>query len=500
MTATQSATTTQSDTRTELFIGGEERTPVKSGYYQLHNPARPGELVGEAASSTPEDVDAACQAAHAAFPAWAALSYAERADYLRKIAEYLVADKEDLDYRIKLFTREHGKILKESTIEMTRLGDRFLLCAEMAERLAKDDELNGPPFDTIITRQPRGVAALIVPWNWPLSILGAKLPQALVSGNTCVVKPSQNSAMAPSMTLKKIAEILPPGVVNVVTGSASTIGDPLLSHPLVRKINFTGSISVGKHVMRVAADNLTPVTLELGGNDAGIFLDDAFLDDSAFMRIYMSAFMTSGQICMALKRAYVHRSRYDEFCEGLIAAASRQVVGDPLLPDTTMGPVNNQSQHAVVTGMLDQAREKGADVREFGNVPDEDLYKGGYFQKPALVFDPDPSLDIVKDEQFGPALPIIPFDSEEEAVQLANDSEYGLCSSVWSEDKERAVAIARQLEAGYTYLNGHGPLAQDNRGPFGGFKQSGIGRNLGYEGILEFQEYHSISGPAGWLL
>ncbi|MCH8070955.1 MAG: aldehyde dehydrogenase family protein [Proteobacteria bacterium] len=493
-------TATQTATRTELFIGGEERAPGGSDYYQLYNPARPDELVGEAASGTPEDIDAACKAAQAAFPAWAALSYAERADYLRKIADHLVADKKDLEFRINLFTREHGKILKESTIEMTRLGDRFLLCAEMAERLAKDDELNGPPFDTIITRQPRGVAALIVPWNWPLSILGAKLPQALVSGNTCVVKPSQNSAMAPSMTLRKIAEILPPGVLNIVTGSASNIGDPLLSHPLVRKINFTGSIAVGKHVMRLAADNLTPVTLELGGNDAGIFLEDAILDDAAFMRMYLAAFMTSGQICMALKRVYVHRSRYDELCEGLIAAASCQVVGDPLLPATTMGPVNNKSQHAVVSGMLDQAREKGADVREFGEVPDEALYRGGYFQKPALIFDPDPALDIVKDEQFGPALPIMPFDSEEEAVQLANDSDYGLCSSVWSADRDRAVSIARQLEAGYTYLNGHGPLAQDNRGPFGGFKQSGVGRNLGYEGILEFQEYHSISGPAGWLL
>lgn len=493
-------TATHAGVRTELFIDGEERAPGGSGYYELHDPARPGELVGKAASGTPDDIDAACEAAQSAFPAWAALSYAERADYLQKIADHLVADKEDLESRINLFTREHGKILKESTIEMTRLGDRFQLCAAMAERLAKDDELSGPPFDTIITRQPRGVAALIVPWNWPLSILGAKLPQALVSGNTCVVKPSQNSAMAPTMTLKKIAEILPPGVVNVVTGPASDIGDPLLAHPLVQKINFTGSISVGKHVMRMAADNLTPVTLELGGNDAGIFLEDALLDDAAFMRMYLAAFMTSGQICMALKRVYVHRSRYDELCDGLSAAASRQVIGDPMLPDTTMGPVNNKSQHSVVTGMLDQARTRGADVKEFGDVPDEALYQGGYFQKPALVFDPDPALDIVKEEQFGPALPIIPFDSVEEAVGLANDSGYGLCSSVWSEDKERAVRIARQLEAGYTYLNGHGPLAQDNRGPFGGFKQSGIGRNLGYEGILEFQEYHSISAPAGWLL
>ncbi len=485
--------------RTELYIGGEERQPTGQKYYQLHNPARPEEFVGEVASATPDDIDVACKAAHAAFPSWAALSYAGRADYLRKIAKHLTADEAELKSRIRLFTREHGKILKESTIEMTRLGDRFVHCAAMAERLAADDRHTGPPFDTIVTRQPRGVAALIVPWNWPLSILGAKLPQALIAGNTCVVKPSQNSAMAPSLTIKRIAEILPPGVLNIVTGSAAEIGDPLLSHPLVRKINFTGSIAVGRHVMRVAADNLTPVTLELGGNDAGIFLQDVVLDDAAFMRIYLAAFMTSGQICMALKRLYVDRSRYDELCAGLVAAASRQVIGDPLLPETSMGPLNNKSQLGVITGMLEQAREQGADVREYGEVPDEDLYKAGYFQKPTLVFDADRGLDIVKEEQFGPALPIIPFDSEEEAVNLANDSSYGLCSSVWTADKETAVRVARQLEAGYTYLNGHGPLAQDNRGPFGGFKASGIGRNLGYEGIIEFQEYHSISGPDGWL-
>jgi acyl-CoA reductase-like NAD-dependent aldehyde dehydrogenase len=486
--------------KTELYIDGEQRQPTGKKYYSLHNPARPAEFVGEAACASPADVDAACEAAHAAFPAWAKLSYAERADYLRKIAAHVTADEAELKSRIRLFTREHGKILKESTMELTRLGDRFMHCAGMAERLAADDELKGPPFDTIITRQPRGVAALIVPWNWPLSILGAKLPQALVSGNTCVVKPSQNSAMAPTLTLTKIAEMLPPGVLNVVTGPASEIGDPLLSHPRVRKINFTGSIPVGKHVMRVAADNLTPVTLELGGNDAGLILEDALLDDAAFMRIYLASFMTSGQICMALKRAYVHRSRYDELCAGLTAAVSRQVIGDPLLPETTMGPLNNKSQHDVIKGMLSQAREQGADVQEFGAVPDEGLYGDGYFQKPALVFDPDPGLDIVKEEQFAPALPIIPFDSEDEAIHLANDSEYGLCSSVWTGDKERALRVARQLEAGYTYLNGHGPLAQDNRGPFGGFKSSGVGRNLGYEGIVEFQEYHSISGPDGWLL
>ncbi len=320
-----------------------------------------------------------------------------------------------------------------------------------------------------------------------------------MAGNTVVVKPSHNSALAPSLTLKKMAALLPPGVLNVVTGSASEIGDPLVTHPLVRYVNFTGSVDVGKHVMQKAAGNVTPVTLELGGNDAAIVCADAELDPGAFMRIYMGTFMSSGQICMALKRLYVHRSRYEEVVEGLTATCNHMVVGDGLLDETNMGPVNNAKQHRVITGMLDQARAAGADVKELGQVPDDALYAEGYFQRPTLALDPDPELDIVREEQFGPALPIIPFDTEDEAIAAANDSRFGLCSSVWTPDMDRAVALSKRLEAGYTYLNAHGPAAQDSRGPFGGFKHSGIGRNLGYEGVIQFQGYHSISGPPGTL-
>lgn len=491
---------TDQTVETQLYIAGESRTASAKETYALYNPARPDELVGHAASATPDDVDAAVKAAHKAFPDWAALSYQERAAYLNKIADFLVADEDDVKYRSHLFCREHGKVLKETMLEMSRLGDRFRLCAAYAERLATDEALDTPPFDTVITRQPRGVAALIVPWNWPLSILGAKLPQALMAGNTCVVKPAENSSMAPALTLHKIAQLLPPGVLNVITGSSSRIGDTLTKHPLVRFINFTGSVSVGKHIMRMAADNLTPVTLELGGNDAALVLEDAELDQAAFLRMYLGTFMSSGQICMALKRLYVHHSRYDEVVEGLTAMCERMVIGDGLLPETNMGPLNNAKQLKIVTDMIAEARASGAEVRECGQVPDEELYAKGYFQKPTLVYKPDQSLSVVQEEQFGPVLPIMSFKTDAEAVALANDSNFGLCSSVWSADKERAVALARQIEAGYTYLNAHGPTAQDGRGPFGGFKDSGIGRNLGYEGILQFQGYHSISGPSGWLL
>ncbi len=484
---------------TKLFIDGTAQAASDGGTYEIHNPARPSELVGRAAAGTLDDVEQAMRAAHAAFPAWSALSYAERGDMLRRVAAAITSDMAEVEARARLFTREHGKILRETHLEISRLGERFVQSAEYGDRLARDEIIRAAPNDTIITRQPRGVAALVVPWNWPLAILGAKLPQALMAGNTVVVKPSANSALAPTMTLHRIAEMLPPGVVNILTGSASRIGDAIIGHPLVRYVNFTGSVDVGRHVMKVAAENITPVTLELGGNDAGLVLQDADLTGDAFSRLYRAAFMSTGQICFALKRLYVHRSRFDEVVEGLRAELDAQVVGDGLLPETTMGPMNNAKQLKVVTDMIAEARGRGQKVLELGQVPDPDLYAQGHFQRPTLVIDADPTLSVVREEQFGPVLPILSFDTEEQALAMANDDQFGLASSVWSSDVERAVRLARRIEAGYSFINAHGPSAQDGNGPFGGFKKSGIGRNFGYEGVVQFQGYHSIAGAPGLL-
>lgn len=486
--------------QTQLYIDGAACAASDGGTYAINNPARPGEIVGHAAAGTPEDVDRAMRAAHRAFPAWAALSYAERGAMLRKVAAAITQDMTEVEARARLFTREHGKILRETHLEISRLGERFIQSANYAERLAQDELIRAAPNDTIITRQPRGVAALVVPWNWPLAILGAKLPQALMAGNTVVVKPSANSALAPTLTLHRIAELLPPGVVNILTGSASRIGDAIIGHPLVRYVNFTGSVDVGRHVMKVAAENITPVTLELGGNDAGLVLEDADLTGDAFQRLYRAAFMSTGQICFALKRLYVHRSRFAEVVEGLRAVVDAQVVGDGLLPETTMGPMNNAKQLKVVTDMIAEARAKGQDVVELGQVPDASLYATGYFQRPTLVINADPALSVVREEQFGPVLPILPFDTEEQAVTMANNDPFGLASSVWSADVDRAVRLARQIEAGYSFINAHGPSVQDGNGPFGGFKKSGIGRNFGYEGVIQFQGHHSIAGAPGTLL
>ena len=484
---------------TQLIIDGEWRPGAAGRRYEVRNPARPAEVVGAAAAGAPEDVRTAVEAAHRAFPAWSALSFQERAAYLTRVAESLAEDPEEVDARVRLFTREHGKILRETRLEITRLADRFLYCASLAERLAADEKHSPPPFDTVITRQPRGVAALITPWNWPLSILGAKLPQALISGNTVVIKLARSASLAPALTVYRMARILPPGVVNLVTGRGSEVGGELLAHPLVRTINFTGGIETGRRVMAAAAPTLKHVILELGGNDPALVLEDADLDEASLRRMVLGTFLTSGQVCMALKRLYVHESRFAELREGFSAIVDEYVVGDGLDPQVTLGPLNNEAQLHEVRAMVAEARERGATVNELGRVADDATFADGYFHRPTIVTGADHSFKVVRCEQFGPVLPIIPFRTEDEAVGMANDTEFGLCSSVWTRDRDRALQLSRRIEAGYTYLNSHGPMAQDGRAPFGGVKHSGIGRNLGLEGVLEFMEPHSITAAPGWL-
>ena len=482
---------------TDLFIGGAARPAAGGATYDIVNPARPSELVGHAAAASREDIDAAMRAAHDAFPAWSGLSMADRAAHLRHVAEHLNADAEDTAARARLLTREHGKTLFETNIEITRLADRLAQVAGFADGLEDEDRVSGKMFDTVITRKSRGVSLLIVPWNWPLAILGSKLPHALLAGNTVVIKLSEFATLAPAQSIMKIARMLPPGVVNLVTGDGAVIGDDLVTHPLVRQVNFTGSIRIGRHVMQKAAENITPVTLELGGNDPGILLDDAPLSPEFFKKLYISCFLTTGQICMALKRLYVPRAMFDDVVDGLGAVMDNQVIGDGLKDGVTMGPLTTPQQKRTVETMLEEAAAAGQDIRHYGRIEDEGDFANGRFLRPSLVINADPALSVVKDEQFGPTLPVIPYDSEDEAVAMANDSDYGLSSSVWSDDPARAVTLARRLEAGFTNINSHGPTAMDGLSPFGGVKQSGIGRNFGHDGVRQFQETHSISGQSG---
>ena len=339
--------------------------------------------------------------------------------------------------------------------------------------------------------QPLGVVTVIVPFNWPIAILGASLPHALLAGNTAIVKPPPSAPLATTRVVQRIAEKLPPGVLNVVTGKDENMAG-LIQNTDVAKVCFTGSVNGGKRIMEMASKSLTRVTLELGGNDAAVFLQDAILDDTHLDRLYAAIFDTTGQICMNAKRVYVHNSRLDEVVTGLSARLDRAVIGYGLDEGTTMGPLHSPAQKAFVAEIIDEAKDAGADVREFGELPGGEL-AGGNFLRPAIVINPDPALRVVTQEQFGPVIPVIGFDTEDEAITLANDTWGGLCGSVWTADVDAANRVGSQLVCGYVWVNDHGATRLDLRAPFGGMKQSGFGREQGIEGIRAFQDTRSIA-------
>jgi acyl-CoA reductase-like NAD-dependent aldehyde dehydrogenase len=473
---------------TPLLIGGQERVTVTT--FPVYDPAHSGAILGHAAAGSADDALDAVAAAHTAWPAWAALSAAERTAITLKALDGLDADA---DERTDILSRENGKIRFEAAIDLAVFVGRFHQAAEFAPELDSDERIEGPPFSTTITKLPAGVVTIIYPFNWPLAILAASLPYALMAGNTVLVKPPPTTPLSSVRTLRHLVRALPPGVLNVVTGADEILGPVVVGDPRVKHVCFTGSVGGGRRIMTMAAANLTNVTLELGGNDPAVILDDANLDEAAFGRMSGATFMTTGQVCMALKRLYVPRRRYGEVVDGLRATLAGAMVGPGLDPGTTMGPLNTARQRDYVAGLCEEARQAGAEVLTFGEYTDG---TDGNYLLPSLVLDPAPELKIVTEEQFGPALPVIPYDDEAEAVALANQTWSGLCSSVWSADTEHAMKIARQLRTGVTFFNNHNATAVDERAPFGGFNQSGIGRELGREGLREFTETHVMAVPS----
>jgi acyl-CoA reductase-like NAD-dependent aldehyde dehydrogenase len=473
---------------TQLLIGGEERPAADT--FAVHDP-HDGSVAGHAAAASREQATDAIDAAHRAGPAWAELTAAERAQRALAALDGLDADAGE---RAEVLVRENGKILMEAQIDLAVFVGRFHQAAEFAPALDEPERIDGPPFRTTIAQVPAGVVTIIYPFNWPLAILAASLPYALMAGNTVVVKPPPSTPLSSVATLRHVALALPPGVLNVVTGDDAVIGPAVVGDPRVRHVCFTGSVGGGRRIMEMAAANLTNVTLELGGNDPAIILDDARLDDAAFGRLAGATYMTSGQVCMAIKRLYVPRARYPEIVDGLEAAMAATRIGPGLDTTVTMGPLNTRRQRDYVVELLDEARSAGAEVRELGELTGSASDAGNYM-RPALVLDPGHDLRIVSEEQFGPALPIIPYDEEDEAVAQANDTWSGLCSSVWSADDEHATRVASRLRTGVTFFNNHNATAVDERAPFGGFNQSGVGRELGHEGMLEFTETHVMSIP-----
>ena len=480
---------TTAGVRTGLFIGGRER--FTDDVLQVVDPAKKGVVVGEAASASAADVADAVAAAKQAFPAWSALTAQERA---AKMAEAIAGIADDRDEDAVVLSQENGKVRFEAWVDGLVFEIRWNLALSLADEVDTGKTLPvapGIPVSTEVQYQPLGVVTVIVPFNWPIAILGAALPHALLAGNTAIVKPPPSAPLATARVVQRVAEKLPPGVLNVVTGKDENMSG-LIQNPDIAKVCFTGSVNGGKRIMEMASKTLTRVTLELGGNDAAVFLEDAVLDDTHLDRLYAAIYDTTGQVCMNAKRVYVHSSRLEEVVDGIATRLDKAKLGYGLDEGTTMGPLHQPAQKAFVDEIIQEAKDAGADVREYGTLPEGDLADGN-FVRPAIVVNPDPSLRVVTQEQFGPVIPVIPFDTEEEAVRLANDTWGGLCGSVWTADPEAAHRIGSQLVCGYVWVNDHGATRLDLRAPFGGMKQSGLGREQGIEGVRAFQDTRSIA-------
>jgi aldehyde dehydrogenase len=462
------------------WIGG---APAKGEPFDVVDPARPSEVVGVAHAASAADVEAAVAAAVAAAGSWAATPLADR---LRLVHEGMLQAVKDPGLPT-LLTREQGKTLVESNIEVSHAATMVEQFGEVAESALAEEVLPDEHGTRVRRFIPVGPVAAITPWNWPIVLSVVKLAPALIAGNPVVLKPPPNTPLTVTTVMNALAEALPPGVLNVLNGGADA-GVALTSHPGIRKIAFTGSTANGRRVFQSAAATVKNLTLELGGNDPAVLLEDVDLSERNLGLLLGASFVTSGQVCWAVKRIYVPRSRHDEVVASLEAAIDGFAVGSGLDPSVRMGPLNNPMQLGVVNELEERSRAEGADVRRLGRYAagiDPDV---GYFHLPTLITGVGHQAAIVQQEQFGPLLPVVAYDSEDEAVAWANDTEYGLSASVWSADEERAFGVARRIEAGTVFVNAHGGPALDFTTGGGGVKQSGIGREMGRQGLLEYVE------------
>jgi acyl-CoA reductase-like NAD-dependent aldehyde dehydrogenase len=445
------------------------------------NPASE-ETIAECPRASRKQLDDAVSAARAAFPGWAALPMEQRQAAMLAISNEVEANADEL---ARILTSEQGKPLSEAKREALGMATffRVLGSLDLPTRVIE----NSDKRRVVAYRRPLGVVVAIVPWNYPLAIAGFKLPLALVAGNTVVLKPAATTPLATLRFAELVAALLPPGVLNVIA-DANDLGHLLGSHPDVRKISFTGSTATGKKVMAGASETLKRLTLELGGNDAAVVLGDADAKKIA-PAIFDAAFRNSGQVCVAIKRLYVHETVYDQLCDELAAIARGAIVDDGMQQGAKLGPLQNKAQYEKVKGLIEDARKHGTVI-----AGGKALDRPGYFIEPTIVRDISDGTRLVDEEQFGPVLPVIKFSDPEDALRRANGTSYGLGASVWSSDPEHAEAFARRMEAGTVWINKHHELLPTI--PFGGSKQSGFGVEFAEEGLLEFTQLQIINAAA----
>jgi acyl-CoA reductase-like NAD-dependent aldehyde dehydrogenase len=442
------------------------------------NPASE-EVLAKCPRASRGQLDQAVAAAQKAFPAWRDTPIAERKAKLLAIADAIQANAADL---ARLLTQEQGKPIGDATGEIYGAAAffRYFTALDLPVKVLDDSDSRKVEAH----RRPLGVVGAIVPWNFPIILMAFKVPAALLAGNTMVLKPAPTTPLTTLRIAALIKDILPAGVLNVIA-DAGELGAAMTAHPGIRKISYTGSTATGKKVMAGAADALKRITLELGGNDASIVLPGADPKEVA-PKIFAGAFQNSGQVCIAIKRAYVHDSLYDAMCEELAELADKAVVGDGLQQGTQLGPIQNKTQYERVLGLIESARKDGKII-----AGGEAVAGPGYFIRPTIVRDIADGTRLVDEEQFGPVLPVIRYEDPEEALRRANSSEYGLGGSIWSPDLDKAYDLATRMESGTVWVNKHADLAPNI--PFGGAKGSGIGVELGEEGLAEFTQLQVIN-------
>ena len=452
----------------------------------IRNPAT-GDEVGRVPRHGPEDAAAAVERAAIAFPGWWETPAAKRGQILHEAAAAVLAARDELTLQLTL---EQGKPLREARIEITR----FVHTLEHYAGLAKN--LRGgyvPNLDVrahgLALKRPLGVVVAIVPWNFPTTLLGNKLGPALVCGNVVVAKPAETTPLTTLWIAEIMREHLPENVFQVVTGKGSVLGEALVTERRVAKVAFTGSTPVGKHVAELAARGVKRVTLELGGSDPMLVLDDADVD-SAVSAASVGRFFNCGQACLAVKRLYLHDAIADDFVERLAAKVGRLTVGAGTAEGTTIGPLHSETQRTILEDQVGSTLERGGELLTGGRRPDGDEYASGWFYEPTLIIEPPHDSKMATEEVFGPALPIWRIGSLEEGVERANASEFGLGSSVWTRDLTAATIAAERLEAGYTWVNSS-QIVYDEL-PFGGFGESGIGKEHGIEALDYYQETKAV--------
>ena len=471
----------------KLFINNEWRDAAGGRTLEVVNPATE-EVIATVASAEQADVDAAVAAARAAFVGpWAKLSARERGRLVWKIGERLL---EKADEIATLETLHNGKPIFESRqIEIPAAAECFQYFAGWADKIQGETIPVKGNYLTYTLREPIGVVAAIVPWNFPLLLTAWKVAPALAAGNTVVIKPASQTPLT-ALALADIArEVgLPPGVLNVVTGPGSKVGQMIVEHPGIDKIAFTGDTSTGKQIMRGAADTVKQITLELGGKSPNIVLADADID-AAVRGATTGIFYGKGEVCAAGSRLLVDRSIKDQFIEKLAARTNKMTPGDPLDPKTRLGAIASKGQLERVLKYVDVAKQEGATLVAGGSRTDIGTGRG-YFMQPTVFADVTPSMTIAREEIFGPVLATIEFADLEEAIAKANDSIYGLAAAVWTRDIKKAHYVARRLQAGTVWINTYN--IYDTAAPFGGYKQSGFGREMSMHALQHYTQVKSV--------